>query len=277
MSDLVTILAAPFAACLVVAGIHAYLGLHVLAREIIFVDLALAQVAALGASFAFLIGYELESPPAYLFALGATLFGAALFASTRSRHERVPQEAIIGIVYAVSAAAGIIVMDRAPHGGEHLKSLLVGSILWVTWPTVLKTAAIYAVIGGLHWWLRKRFLAISFDEGEARRRGWSIRFWDFLFYALFGVVVTIGVQIAGVLLVFCFLIVPAVCGTLLSSTLSGRLIIGWIVGFLVSAIGCILSYVTDAPTGATVACTFGAALIVISLARLVSGRAPSSP
>ncbi len=271
MNDFFLLMAAPFAACLVLVGIHAYLGLHILQRAVIFVDLSLAQMAALGTAIAFLAGHELQSPWAYFFALATTFVGATIFALTRMRRREVSQEAIVGIVYVVSAAAGILVLDRAPHGSEHLKSLLVGSILWVTWPMVLKVAGIYLVIGLFHWLFRERFLVISFAEEEAARRGWSVRWWDFLFYASFGFVITSSVQIAGVLLVFSFLMVPAVCGTLLSQRIGARLAIGWVIGFAVSAFGCSLSYLADLPTGATVVCTFGAVLLSLGVLRALSG------
>ncbi|MSR81985.1 MAG: metal ABC transporter permease [Candidatus Latescibacteria bacterium] len=267
MHDFLIFMAAPFAACLVMVGIHAYLGIHVLARGVIFVDLALAQIAALGRTLAFLAGYELDSWEAYLLSLAAAFIGAAVFSLTRLRQRQIPQEAVIGIAYAVAAAAGVLAIDRAPHGAEHLKDLLVGSILWVGWDQVLEITGLYLVIGVFHWFFRERFLLISLDEGEAVRRGWSVRFWDFIFYASFGLVITRSVQIAGVLLVFSFLIVPAVCGTLLAQRLSWRLGIGWAVGFVVSAIGCSLSYVGDLPTGAAVVCTFGVVLMVLGLGR----------
>ncbi len=262
MSEFLVFMAAPFAACLVLVGIHVYLGIHVLAREVIFVDLSLAQIAALGSILALLAGFGLESTTAYFFSLAATFVGAAVFSFTRMRHGRVSQEAIIGIVYAVSAATGVLAMDRAPHGAEHLKHILVGSILWVTWQDVAQTAGIYAIVGLFHWVLRDRFLMMSFDSEKAQRQGWSMRAWDFLFYASFGFVITSAVPIAGVLLVFSFLIVPAVCSTLFAHRIGVRLAIGWGIGFVVSALGCVLSYVGDLPTGATVVCMFGAALLI---------------
>ena len=273
MSEFLVFMSAPFAACLVLVGIHAYLGIHVLAREVIFVDLSLAQIAALGSTLAFLAGYAIDSQTAYAFSLGATFLGAGVFAITRLRSSRVSQEAIIGIVYAVSAAAGVLAIDRAPHGAEHIKQMLVGSILWVTWPLILKTAGIYAPAGLLHWLLRDRFLTISFDEARAARSGWWVRGWDFLFYASFGFVITSSVQIAGVLLVFSFLIVPAVCATLFADRIGPRLAIGWVVGFVVSAMGCAVSYLADLPTGATVVCMFGAVLVLLALARRLSHSA----
>lgn len=267
MTDFFNIMAAPFVACLILVGIHAYLGLHVLARGVIFVDLSLAQIAALGSTIAFLMGYDLQSTTAYFCSLGATFFGAAVFAATRTHRGRVPQEAIIGIVYAVSAAAGILVVDRAPHGAEHIKEMLIGSILWVTWADVIKIAIIYTLVGLFHWIYRNRFLTVSFNEAQAEREGWSIRTWDFLFYASFGFVITSSVQIAGVLLVFSFLIVPTVCAALLADRIGTRLSIGWGVGFFVSALGCTLSYFLDLPTGAAIVCLFGLTLLFIAVIR----------
>lgn len=265
--DFLTFMSAPFAACLVLVGIHAYMGIHVLRREVIFVDLSLAQIAALGTTIGFLAGFELHGQVSYVFSLVATFIGAGLFSLTRTRRAVIPQEAIIGIVYAVSAAAGILAVDRAPHGAEHIKQMLVGSILWVSWADVAKTAAIYAAVGAFHWVFRERFLTISFDSRKAEQAGWSIRFWDFLFYASFGFVVTSSVEIAGVLLVFAFLIVPSVCAALFVTTIRRRLLFGWAVGFIASAGGCTLSYLADLPTGATVVCVFGGVLILLAALR----------
>lgn len=260
MSELLSVMWLPFAACLVLVTIHAYLGMHVLARGVIFVDLALAQIAALGSTIAVLIGYDLHSNAAYLLSLVATFLGALVFALSRVRFRGVPQEAIIGVTYAVASSAAILAVDQAPHGAEHIKTLLVGSILWVTPAQVLKAAVIYSVVGLFHWRFRDRFFAISLDPEGAAERGVRVRLWDFLFYASFGFVVTSSVEIAGVLLVFSFLIVPAIIGILFADSLRGRLFYGWTVGWAVSVLGCLLSYVGDLPTGATVVCTFGAAL-----------------
>ncbi len=255
----------PFVACLVLTGIHAYLGLHVLARGVIFVDLALAQVAALGITIAFLAGHPIQSEAAYWYALAFTVGGAVLFSVSRLRRARIPQEAIIGIVYAVSAAAAVLVVDRAPQGSEHIKQLLVGSILTVTPKEVETLALLYAVIGAFHWVIRRPLLEISFDPEAALERGRWVRWWDFLFYASFGLVVTSSVRIAGVLLVFSYLIVPSAVGALLTRSVSGRLLIGWGLGLVVSALGLTTSYVWDLPTGATVVTTFGALLAMVAL------------
>jgi zinc/manganese transport system permease protein len=255
----------PLLACLVLTGIHVYLGLHVLARGVIFVDLALAQVAALGLTVAFLAGYPIESPASYWYALAFTVGGAALFAVSRVHRAPIPQEAIIGIVYAVSAAAAVLVVDRAPLGGEHIKQLLVGSILTVSPGEVARLAGLYAAIGVLHVLMRRPLLEISFHPDVASSKRRWLRWWDFCFYMTFGVVVTSSVRIAGVLLVFSYLIVPAAAAALLSASVTARLLIGWALGFIVSILGLYLSFVWDLPTGAAVVTTFGAVMAVLSL------------
>lgn len=263
-------LAAPFAASLILTGIHAYLGVHVVERGVIFVDLSLAQIAALGATVALLLpqsGGDPHGPFVYWVSLGFTFIGAAIFSTVRARHARIPQEAIIGITYAVASAAAILAMSKSTFQAEHLKDMLVGNILAVSWSEVVKTAALYGVIGLFHYIFRKNFLLISTAPEEAEARGLSIRFWDFLFYASFGFVVTSSVAIAGVLLVFCYLVVPSVGAMLYADRIGPRLAIGWTMGTLVSAVGVYLSVLFDLPTGATIVCTFGLALTVMALAK----------
>jgi zinc/manganese transport system permease protein len=252
----------PFLACLVLAGMHAYLGLHVLARGVIFVDLALAQVAALGMTAGLLAGHAPLAEATYSYGLAFTAAGAALFALTRDRRGTVPQEAIIGIVYAVAAALTVLVLDRVPQGGEQIKQLLVGSILSVTGEEVGRLAGLYAAIGLFHWLARRPLLAISL--GAAPRHA---ALWDFAFYFTFGLVVTSSVRLAGVLLVFSYLIVPAVAAAWLAGAIGRRLVIGWTIGFLVSVAGLAASFFLDLPTGATIVATFGAGLALVAAGR----------
>jgi zinc/manganese transport system permease protein len=271
------ILLPAFAAGLILTGMLAYLGMHVVERGVIFVDLSLAQIAALGTTIAVLFGYDVHSRAAFFFSLGFTFIGAAVFAFSRvHRKTRIPQEAIIGIAYAVAAAAAILAMSKSTGETEHLKEMLVGNILSVSWTELARTAALYLVIGAFHWALRKKFLLITLDEQEAERQGLSIRFWDFLFYVSFGFVVTSSVPIAGVLLVFSYLIVPAVSAMLFSGRLVTRLAIGWGMGAIVSAAGIYLSYLWDLPTGATIATTLGAALLFLAGVRLLMGKRPEA-
>jgi zinc/manganese transport system permease protein len=275
-SDLIGLMWVPFLMCLVLTGIHAYLGFHVIAREVVFVDIALAQIAALGAAAALLFGFELESGVSYLLGLAATVGGALVLSFTRSRERRVSQEAVIGVVYAVSAAAAVLLADRTPHGAEHLRGMLVGSLLAVTGPEVAKVAALYAAVGVFHWLCRRPFVLISVDPEAAFAQGWRVRLWDFLFYASFGVVVTSSVRIAGVLLVFSYLIVPALAGIALGGSIASRLWIGWAFGTVVSVLGMVASAVFDLPTGATVACVFGLALLIWWAPARRLGRRPAS-
>src|SRR5215471_14876533 len=254
-------------ATLVIAGIHAYLGLHVVERGVIFVDLSLAQIASLGAAIAVWRGYDAHDPAIYWMSLAFTLFGALIFAMIKGHEAKIPQEAIIGISYAVASAAVILTMSKATGEAEHLKDMLVGNILSVQWPEVWLTAGIYAIIGLFHWVFRKKFLEISMDTKGAMARGVPVRFWDFLFYASFGFVVTRSVAIAGVLLVFCYLIVPSVGAMLWASRIGPRLAIGWVMGVIVSMLGMYFSVNFDLPTGATIVCTFGLALIVMAALR----------
>lgn len=266
MLEALQIMTWPLIACLLLPGLLVYLGLHIVQREIIFVDLALAQVAALGACVGILLHYEPTSGTSYALSLGFTVIGAGLFTLTRTGHHRVPQEALIGIVYVVTAALGILLLSRSPEGNEELRRTLIGEVLLVTPAQVLRTFGLYVVIAAVHILFRRKFLMISFAPAEAEASGISIRGWDFLFYALFGWVVTSFVQIGGVLLVFSFLIVPAVCANFLASSLRSKLLIGWITATIASVAGLYGSYTLDLPTGAAIVCTLGVALIVAMVA-----------
>ncbi len=272
MAQQLQVLFLPFLACLILTGIHVYLGIHVISRKVIFVDIALAQIAALGATVAFLLGYDPRSDGAYYISLGFAILAAVIFALTRARHERVPQEAIIGLTYATAAAAAILLADISPHGAEHLHDLLAGSIVWVTPRQIIKTAVLYALLGVFHFLFRKKFLLISMEPEAAFARGIRVRLWDFLFYLSFGVVITSSVQIAGVLLVFCYLVAPAVFAVMFFDGLKARLITGWTMATIVSAVGLFFSY--DRPSGPTIMVGFAIALALGGTIRAIS-HAPS--
>jgi zinc/manganese transport system permease protein len=265
--DILVFLAAPFVASLILTGIHAYLGVHVVERGVIFVDLSLAQIAAFGTTVAVLAGFDPHGTGAYWMSLAFAFLGAAVFSSVRSHKVKIPQEAIIGICYAVASAAAILAMSKSAAQTEHLKDMLVGNILAVSWAEVAKTAALYAGIGLFHYVFRRQFLAISMDHEKAERSGLNVRLWDFLFYASFGFVVTSSVLIAGVLLVFCYLIVPSVAAMLYAESVGRRLLIGWTMGTVVSALGIYLSVKLDLPTGAAMVCTFGLVLVLMAAVR----------
>src|SRR4029079_4988231 len=250
--DILQFLLPAFTASLVIAGIHAYLGVHVVERGVIFVDLSLAQIAAFGATIAILMPWsdgDPHSSSVYWMSLGFTFLGAAIFATIRSRHARIPQEAIIGLSYAVASAATILALSKSTSEGEHLKDMLVGSLLSVSWREVWTTAILYVFVGAFHFAFRKKFLAITMNPEQTEASGVSLRLWDFLFYASFGFVVTRSVSLAGVLLVFCYLIVPSVAAMLYARNIGPRLAIGWTMGTIVSALGVWLSLQLDLPTG----------------------------
>ena len=253
----------PFVACVVLTGIHAYLGIHVIEREVIFVDLALAQIAAFGSIIAFMLGFEFHTTSSYLLSLLFTFIGATIFALTRLKEKKIPQEALIGVVYVVTAAFAVLLLDKLPSEAGHIKYMLVGNILFVKWSEIVKMFLLYSAVGLFHYFYRKKFLLISMDIESAKKQNFPIKWWDFLFYASFGIVVTSSVEIAGVLLVFTFLIVPALCAMVLSDKVRGRLIIGWAIGVICSIIGLYLSAAFDFPTGPVVVCTFGIVFAVL--------------
>lgn len=262
-AEILSVMKWPLVACLLLPGILVYYGLHIIRREVIFVDLALAQVATLGTCICLYLGHEADDPHNYFWSLGFTLAGAVVFTFTRStRHARVPQEALIGIIYVVAAAAGILLLSKSPHGKEELQRTLVGDLLTVTDREIWKTAALYAVIAAVHFIFRKQFIAMSFDHEHAEKGGMSVRFWDFLFYALFGLIVTSFVQLGGVLMVFSYLIVPAACATYLATSLTARLAIGWLVATLAGVGGLYASFKLDVPTGAAIVCVLGLVLVL---------------
>ena len=258
----------PIVACVLLPWLLVYLGLHVVQRGIIFIDIAMAQMASMGICVAVLFHLNLESPATFAIALGFTLVGAAIFSVTGKRTSQVPQEAVIGIAYVVAAAAAVLLLSRAAEGDEQIKQMLVGNILLVTPLEVWKCFGLFAIVGILHFVLRRNFLLVSFDRDGAYEQGLRVRWWDFLFYAAFGLVVTSFVCIAGMLLEFSYLIVPAVCGINLTGSLGRRLLIGWLIALIGGVGGLFLSFWWDLPSGAAIVCTFGALLILVSLISL---------
>jgi len=321
MTGFVELLAAPFAACVLIAALHCYMGLHVVKRGVIFVDLALAQMAALGAVIALFLGpfldihphehenahslhhetemlsdpqvaeelfginidqehhqthvhkageakhdvaftYWLKEKLSYILSLLFAFFGAVIFTLGRFRDERVPHEAIIGIVFVVSSALAVLVLSKAPHGHERMEAMLVGSILFVNWNDVLSMLILYLPLGILHFTFRRVLTRISEDIREAESAGIHVRAWDLLFYASFGLMVTQSVSIAGVLVVFSYLIIPAACAIMFVDSLLCSLLFAWGIALGVSLSGLAFSAWQDFPTGPSLVVTFGAVLIL---------------
>jgi zinc/manganese transport system permease protein len=249
---------------LILAGIHADLGFHIVSRGVIFVDLSLAQIAALGAVFASILGVGHESILRYATALGFTIVGAWIVSIARIRNERIPQEAFIGILYAASAALTIVLLSHQPGGMEELQHLLAGSVLAVTPGEIVVIAVVYAIIGAVHFRFRDRFFLITQDRAEAERRGLRVKGWDFLFYATFAIVVTTAVSVAGVLLVFSLLVIPPVIALFFSTSHTRRLTIGWIAAFVGSTGGVLASLQLDLPAGPSIIMVLVLILVVVA-------------
>jgi zinc/manganese transport system permease protein len=269
----------PFMACLTLIGIHGYFGIHVLKRGIIFIDIAMAQIAALGVTFAFLFRINHESPLTYPISLAFVSLAAWFFSSLKNKRPRICMEAIIGIIYAVAATAAVIIIDKAAGSHEHTKEMLIGSILWVQWPEIIKSLVVYAAIGGFHFIFRHKFIPLSEDYEGAKKANMKTQLWDFLFYFTLGIVVMHSVRIGGILIVFAFLIIPASISALFSNKWSARILIGWLVGTLVSILGLILSWYKDVPSGPAVVLFLGLflflAVTVKSLLRRKISQQPS--
>ncbi|MBN2188270.1 MAG: metal ABC transporter permease [Chitinispirillaceae bacterium] len=259
----------PFCAAVLLTGIFAYLGVHIIQRQVIFVDLALAQIAALGAMAGLFFGVHLHSANTWLFALPFTIAGAAIFALTRLKGRAVPQEAVIGVVYVVATSASIILLNSSPSESEHIKHMLVGNILFSGWQDIFRLALCCGAVGLFHFAFRKRFMAVSGNPDNAGLSSAQLRLWDFLFYISLGLVVTVSVEIAGVLLIFSYLVVPASCAMLLTGSAGRQLALGWLFGIAVSVVGLICSAAFDLPTGAAIVCTFGILFMVVIIAVLI--------
>jgi zinc/manganese transport system permease protein len=260
--DALSLMLWPLIASLVLPWLLVYLGLHIVQRGVIFVDLALAQTAAFGTCVAMIAGYDVHDWQSYAFSLGFTMVGAVVLTFTRSRDQRVPQEALIGIVYVVAAAAAILALSKSAGGNEELQRSLVGELLVVPHHEVLKTFGLFLVIGAVHFVFRKKFLAISADPERAAASGLNVRWWDFVFYMLFGLVVTSFVHIGGVLLVFSYLVVPAVCATYLVNSFLARFAVGWAIATAASVASLGITAKIDLPIGAAIVCVLGGMLIL---------------
>ena len=264
--ELLSLMKWPLIASLILPWLLVYLGLHIVQRGVIFVDLALAQTAAFGTCISLLAGYDVHDWQSYAFSLGFTFVGAVVLTFTRGRHQRVPQEALIGIVYVVAAAAAILALSKSAGGHEELQRSLVGELLVVLPADVMKTFGLFVVLGAVHWVFRKKFLAISADPDKAEASGLNVRWWDFIFYMLFGLVVTSFVHIGGVLLVFSYLVVPAVCATYLVNSIAARFAVGWGIATLASVVSLFITARVDFPIGAAIVCALGAALVLVEIA-----------
>ena len=267
LAQLIDINGLPLLACLAASGVLVYLGMHVVERKVIFVDLALAQIAALGVMWAILMGYDHETDtlPVSLYSLAFTALGALVFSITRTRHERVPHEALIGIIYVAASAGGLVLADRFALGTEALKELIAGRVALVTPAIVGKLAVTCAVVAAVVGVLHRRLMRISTDPAAAEASGMFLRGWDFLFYLVFGVLITQCVAVLGVLPVFAYLVIPAVAAAFLFASVRARLIFGWLFAGAISLVGLETARVSQLDPGPTIVCLFAAALVVLGV------------
>lgn len=227
----------PFLACIALVLIHAYFGVHILERGIIFVDIAMAQFIGIGIALSFYLGYENH----YLLAVVFAFFGALILALAKKVEKIVNLEAFIGVFYVFSFAAAVLILDKSPHGAEEFKSILNGNILWVLPKDVLYAYLLYFLIGTLHVVFREKFSSLTFE-------GRKNLFWEFVFFLTFGLVLVKSVVMAGVLTVFSFLIIPALIGRLFTKNFLKTLFTGYGTGTFATLLALFLSFKFDLPT-----------------------------
>jgi len=264
--DVIVFFLPPFIACLALVGIHAYLGIHVIEREIIFIDIALAQIAAVGATMAHIFwNAEENSVLVYVLSLAFTVLAALFFTEVKKRVRQISQEAVIGVSYAIAAAGSLFIFSLAAGSDIHMEHMLTGSILWAKWNYILLCAGVYAGVGLFHYIFRDRFLKVTRDYEGAVREGIKVELWDFLFYLSVGIVVTLAVSIAGVLVVFALLVIPATISAMYSTNWAKRLWIAYGISIVASILGFAFSYIFNFSTGPSVVMFLGLALIFSAL------------
>lgn len=266
MHDVIAMLGLPFLACLILSAILGYIGIHVLKREIIFIDIALAQIVAVGNIVAHMVfGAQMGSLLCYTFALLLALLAAAFYSLVRKRIVRIPMEGIIGISYALAAAVALLLVGMGTGGHIHIQHILAGSILWTTWQDILWSSIVFAGVSLVFFLCRRPLAKISDNYKTAIRQEVNVAWWDFLFYTLVGIVITFGVRLAGVVLVFSFLIIPTTVSAMFSSNWRTRFLIAWFVGVAASLVGLLFAERFDFSVGPAVALFLGVAIISAGL------------
>ncbi|MFO7575503.1 MAG: metal ABC transporter permease [Bacteroidales bacterium] len=272
MATAISFMIGPFIACMLLIFIMVYFGIHVLEREIIFIDIALAQIAALGSAVALVVSagnsghiheHEARSILPYLFCLLA----AGVFTLLKSKKIRIPLEAIIGIAYAVATTSAVIILDKGAGSDVHIHDMLAGSILWVSWPEIIRLLIIIAVTAGIHFIFRDKFKAVTLLYKDKETEITNPKLWDFVFYLTFGIVIVEAVNVGGILTIFGFLIIPASISALFSNRWTHRVLVGLLVGGVSTILGLYLSWVMDVPCSPTIILFLAVCLILSVLIR----------
>jgi zinc/manganese transport system permease protein len=269
MSGAVEFFGLQIALIAVVLVLHTYMGLHIIRRTIIFCDLVLAQQAALGALVGIALGVQYATGGSYLVSLVTVLVGSVLLAVVRPTNRAVPREAVIGIMFALTLALALLLGDKLSGGGAHVTKTLAGSMLWVSWQLVVITVAVYALLIAFHYRFRRQFIGLSEDPDRVRNQRW----WDFLFFATQGIITVMIVPIAGVLLAYTFLMIPAAIAAMFSRGWVGAVVLGWSVGLVACVLGLVVSYSWNLPYGPSLVLSLGVFFFVAVIVRALRGEA----
>ncbi|MDX2415115.1 MAG: metal ABC transporter permease [Bacteroidales bacterium] len=260
---------APLVACVLIVLINVYFGVHVIKREIIFIDIALASIAALGSAVGMVLfelkhgghSHEAHGILPYVFSLLFISIASGAFTILKHRKISIPLEALIGIAYAVATTLTVIFLDKGAGGDVHVHDMLVGSVLWVSWEKVIRLAVVVAIVGSFHIIFRSRFIQLTDNFQDACKELKRPKLWDFLFFFSFGLVVVEAVSIAGILTVFAFLILPASLSAFFTKGWTPKLIAGWSAGIMASFLGLLLSLKLDVPSAPVIIVLLGIFLI----------------
>ena len=270
MKETLLFLATPIAASVLLAGVLGYFGTHILTRGIIFIDIAIAQIAALGTMIGLLLGFAEESAGVQLLSYGFTMIVIGSFAFLRTRQSVIPAEAVIGIIYCLGLALALLLAERIPGGSNYITKTITGNILWVTWDKVFIIALLFAGIGLIHLVFGAKFISLS----EICRINPSLQLKDklysLLFYTTFCIVVVKSVQIGGIFLVFTLLIAPSVASSLYFQSWKSRLVWSWVIGIFGTVSGIFLSYSLNVSNGPAIVVLLGLLVFVLALIKLVN-------
>ncbi len=266
-SEIVRFFSVQIALIGVVLVLHTYIGLHIIRRTLIFSDLVLDQLAAFGAMVGIALGIEYGTSTSYLSALIAVLFGALLLALMKPKGRTIPREAVIGIMYVMALVASLLLGDKLCGGGTYVTKTLSGSMLWVTWPLVLVTAVTYLVLIIFHFFFKDKFISLVERPGTNSNE----RLWDFLLFTTQGIITVLIVPIAGVLLAYAFLMIPATIASLFTRKWLLAVLVGWFIGFSACVAGICASYFLNLPYGPTLVLSLGICFVFAIMIRCFKG------